>query len=140
MFSAEYISLFESESEKVLGRRKVSPSQAIEDWNDLIEKIEYGYDMSAYEFDYDLDCSRTYIQHLIDSKTLRKYPEHANFIKLIDDLDNIYKEYSIENPRWRLTGHWWTRRLLKKGTADYLHAVKKYYPLVGIEPEEIKIR
>lgn len=139
MFTTEYIKAFQTLSKKALkGKTAVHPFGALDGWKELIEEIEDGYSWVAPELHNDLDNSRTYIQELIESKELIQFPEHNHFIRLINELDDKFRELSIENPKWHSIGYWWHQRLLKKGTIEYLKMVKGFYHGIGFEPEEIK--
>lgn len=139
MFTPEYIKTFESISQIILnGKNKVSPFGALDGWKELIDDIEDGYNWVAPELHNDLDLSRSYIQELIESKVLMQFQEHVLFTKLVSELDDRFKELSIENPKWRNIGSWWHQRLLKKGTNEYLKMVRRFYVDIGFEPEELK--
>ena len=120
------------------GKIKITPFGALDGWSELIDEIEEGYSWIAPELHNDLDNSRSYIQELIESKELRQFPEHKQFLELVSELDDRFRELSVENPEWRDIGYWWHQRLLKKGTYEYLELVRSFYHDIGFEPEEIK--
>src|SRR5262245_54078630 len=101
------------------------------EWDDFVTDLEYGYEMSVYEFDNDMDSYRGPIEHLTSDKKLNEFEEHKKLNSIVDNIDKRFKQLTteVDLPNRKF---WWTRRILLK-------ADNEYFDTLGIDLTPYKI-
>jgi hypothetical protein len=89
------------------------------DWDNFVNELKDGYDMSVYEFDNDMDSYRGPIEHLISSGDLEQFKEHKKLKLVVDIIDEKFKGLTIEVNDLSNRDKWWSRRILLKADDEY---------------------
>ncbi len=88
-------------------------------WDNFVNDLKEGYDMSVYEFDNDMDSHRGPIEYLISSRDLENFKEHKGLKLIVDKIDEKFKELTIEVNDLSNRDRWWSRRILLKADDEY---------------------
>jgi hypothetical protein len=120
-YSREYGEAFMALSRRMGAQYPETPYQAIEEWESLVEQMKNGYSSVQPELEYDLELIREPIETFLVDPNLSQFPDHQEFKKSIEVLDNKFLEISIERPDWKRSEdfRWWSNRILKYGSKDY---------------------
>jgi len=89
------------------------------DWDNFVNDLKDGYDMSVYEFDNDMDSYRGPIEHLISSGDLEQFRDHKGLRLIVDMIDEKFKGLTIEVNDLSNRDKWWSRRILLKADDEY---------------------
>jgi hypothetical protein len=92
-------------------------------WDDFVNNLKNGYQMSVYEFDCDLDSYREPIEQLTSSKELSKFEEQTKLNSIVDNIDNRFKTltFEVDLPNKEF---WWERRILLKASNEYFDTLR----------------
>ena len=108
---------------KAYGENSVAADMVLEEflieWDDFVNDLKNGYDMSVYEFDNDMDSYRGPIEHLVSNGDLEKFEEHRNLKLIVDKIDDKFKGLTIEVDDLTNRDTWWSRRILLSATDEY---------------------
>ena len=95
-----------------------TPKEHIQNWLEVEEEIEGGYNWIPPELDNEVGMVRDPIQKLIENKELKPFKEHEEFIKSIEEIDDRIKVNCHVNKRFK-TRYWWDDIVLKEAREVY---------------------
>ena len=128
MFSEKYCQAFEEVLKSYKSKDIETPYQTIKNWEDFVEEVIEFYDCIQPEFENDLDVNRGHIDKLLVESKLFDFPEHKLFIEKINFIDNLFKDYTFENPAWSaLNTEWYHKRILKKAGEVYANFINVHF-------------
>ncbi len=88
-----------------------TPEGLINNWKILIDIFYNGYDFSTSELMNDLG-DREMIEEVLSNKELSTFPDHQKFIAEINELDELFKKITIEDPD--PTSEFWFQNRINK--------------------------
>lgn len=123
----EYRLAFRSEVESKFDPNMVGHDLILEEliigWDDFVNELEDGYDMTSYEFDNDMDIWREPVDLLVNSQLLRKFSEHQTTLNIINKIDNRFRDISKEHEKLTKFEPWWKKRFLIRASSEYFDTV-----------------
>lgn len=85
----------------------------LNDYKQLLQVLYRGYGFTASELDNDIGIFREHIEKAINSEKLALFPEHQIFIAQVNELDDLFRKISFEDPKDLPDFPWFYRRILK---------------------------
>ena len=92
-------------------------------WDDFVTDLNNGYEMSLYEFQYDLDSLRGPIDLLYSNVELDEIEEHKKLKSVIKIIDDKFKQLTVEIIDLPNRNAWWEWRILLKANSDYFDSL-----------------
>jgi hypothetical protein len=108
------------EATRQLLSKALPVTTVIDNWAELLAKVEAGYNATPPELEYALSIVREPIDALLLEGSLHGFSEHRKFIRAVQQLDTRFLELTFEAPLHPEDFAWFHRRVPLRAGPEYV--------------------